>query len=51
MGINSHIRGELIDPIMEVSYNRNVGLALDAYLALPVVDAGVSERGVAQTRI
>ena len=36
---------------MGVSYNRNVGLALDADLTLLVVNAGVSKRGVAQTRI
>ena len=29
---------------MEVSYNRNVGLALDADLMLLVADAGVSVR-------
>ena len=51
MGINSPLRGKLIDPVMGVCYNRNAGLALDADLELLVVDAGVSECGVAQTRI
>ena len=51
MGINSPGCGELIDPVMGVCYNRNVGLVLDADLALLVVDAGVSECGVDQTRI
>ena len=36
---------------MGVSYNRNVGVALDADFALLVVDANVSKRSVAQTRI
>ena len=36
---------------MGVYYNRNAGLALDTDLALLVVDAGVSKRGVAQTRV
>jgi len=51
MGINSPLRRELIDPIMGVCYNRNTGLAIDADLALLVVDAGVSEREVAQARV
>ena len=51
MGIKSPLRGELIELVMGVCYNRNVGLALDADLILLVVDAGISERGVAQTRI
>jgi len=36
---------------MGVSYNRNAGLALDADLALLVVDASISERRVSQTRV
>ena len=44
MGINSPLRGESIDPVMGVSYNRNAGLELDADLALKVVDTGVSVR-------
>ena len=51
MGINSPITWELIDLVMRVSYNRNAGLVLDADLALLVVNTGISERGVAQTRI
>ena len=39
------------DPVMGVSYNRNTCLLLDADLALLVVDASVSKRGVVQTRI
>ena len=42
---------ELIDLVVGVCCNRNAGLALDADLALLVVDTGVSERGVAQTRV
>ena len=44
MGINSPLRGESIDLIMRASYNRNTVLALDADLALLVVDADVSVR-------
>jgi len=44
MGINFPLRGESIDPVMGVSYNRNVGLALDADLALIAVDIGISVR-------
>ena len=52
MGINSPLHGELIDPVMGVSYNKNVGLALDADLTLFVVDADVSlECGVARTHV
>ena len=51
MGINSPIMWELIDPVMRVGYNKNAGLALDVDLALLVVDAGVSECGVTQTRV
>ena len=51
MGINSSLHGESIDPVMGISYNRNMGLALDADLALLVVDVGVSEHRVAQTHI
>ena len=36
---------------MGICYNRNTGLGLNADLALLVVDAGVSERGVAQTLV
>jgi len=36
---------------MGVSYNRNVGLALDTGLAMLVVDMNVPRCGVAQTRI
>jgi len=36
---------------MGVCYNKNVGLALDIDLVLLIVDAGILERGVAQTRI
>jgi len=34
MGLTLILRGELIDPVMGISYNRNMGLALDADLAL-----------------
>jgi len=44
MGINSTLRRESIDPVMEVDYNRNVGLTLETDLTLLVVDAGVSAR-------
>jgi len=43
--------GELIDPIMGVCYKRNMGFALDEDLALLVLDASVSEWGVAQTHV
>ena len=36
------LHGELIDPVMGISYNKNVGLALDADLALLIVDTDVS---------
>jgi len=36
--------GELIDSVMEISYNRNVGLAVDADLTLFVIDEDVSVR-------
>ena len=36
-------------PVMGVSYNENVGLALDADVALLVVDADVLKCRVAQT--
>jgi len=51
MGINSPLREELIDPVMEINYNRNAGLVLNANLALLVVNADVSKRGVSQTRV
>ena len=51
MGINSPLRGDLIDPIIRMSYNRNVGLMLNPDLALLVINAGISERGVAQTHV
>ena len=51
MEINSPLHWELIYPVMGVSYNRNAGLALDADLALLVVEAGISERGVAKIHI
>jgi len=44
MGINSLSRGESIDPVMGVSYNRNTDFALDTDLALLVVDASVLVR-------
>jgi len=44
MGINSPLRGESIDPVIGVNYNRNVGLPLGADLALLVVNAGISVR-------
>jgi len=42
MGINYPIVWELIDQVMEVNYNRNTSLALEADLTLFVVDADVS---------
>ena len=42
-GLNPRLYGELIDPVMGVSYNRNAGLALDVDLALLVVDPGISD--------
>ena len=58
MGINSPLRGELIDPVMGINYNRTAGLMLDTDLALLVVDADAellrlafgAWSGVAQTR-
>ena len=50
-GLTPPLRGELIDPVMDVSYNKNAGLMLDADPVLLVVDAGISEREVAQTHI
>ena len=51
MGLTPLLRGELIDPAMRICYNRNTGLALDVDLAFLIVNTGVSERGVAQTRV
>jgi len=51
MGLTPPLCGELIDSVMGVCYNRNAGLALDADLALLIVDAGISKLGVAQTRV
>jgi len=44
MELTLTLRGELIDPVMKVSYNKNAGLALDVDLALLIVDTGVSAR-------
>jgi len=51
MGLTFPLCGELIDPIMGVCYNINVGFVLDADLMLLVIDAGVSERRVVQTHV
>ena len=51
MGLTPPLRGELIDPIIGVSYNRNAGLALDVDLTLLVVNASVSKHEVAHTRV
>jgi len=44
MGLTLTLRGELIDPVMGISYNRNAGPALDTDHVLLVVDADVSVR-------
>ena len=42
MGLTVPLCEKLINPVMGISYNRNVGLVLNAGLALFVIDADVS---------
>jgi len=44
MRINAPITWGVNNPVMKVSYNRNLGLVMDADLVLFVVDADVSVR-------